>query len=436
MVRRILFALIAICAVSFPAGAQNPTSQPLAFNLPATINVFLDCNFCESDFVRQEIPYVDWVRDRTVADVHLLATSQSTGGGGTEYVITFIGLRNFSQIVDTLRYVASVNDTPVDRRSGYTRMIKAGLVPFLSRTSVASRLNISVAAPPATGARAQTTPERDPWRAWVFTLSGNSFTNGEKSYQFFNGFFYGQASRTTTAWKSIVGGDFSYDDSKSTVENGNFAGDADTTYVTIRRNWSAYGTQYRAITEHLSAGVTGSLGSNSYSNQDRYARAKLGVEYNLFPYSESTRRQMRLQYGAGVSHFNYTDTTIYFETERTAPIHYVALLGSARQPWGNLNANITHTEFLNQRSMRNTRFNGNMSVRIMRGLNVNMSGSYSWIHDQHYLRKGSATTTNVLLRQQALRTSYSYHGSFGLSYTFGSIFNNVVFPRFGGSDMF
>ena len=62
--------------------------------------------------------------------------------------------------------------------------------------------------------------------------------------------------------------------------------------------------------------------------------------------------------------------------------------------------------------------------------------SYSWIHDQLYLRKGSATTTSVLLRQQALKTSYSYYGNVGLNYTFGSIFNNIVNPRFGGNDTF
>lgn len=430
-------ALAAALAIVPGARAQNPNSQAPAPNLPATINVYLDCNFCDFDFLRTEIPYVNWMRDRTVSDVHLLATSQNTGGGGQEYVFTFIGLRGFAQTTDTLKYLASVNATPDDRRRGYSRTIKTGLVPFLSRTALAERLNVTVTPEAANaGAARQAAAQHDPWRAWVFTLSSNGFTSGEKSYTFFNGFFYGQASRTTAAWKSIIGGDFSYDDSKSTVENGNFAGNADTTYVTIRRNWSAYGTQYKALNQHWSAGLTSSLGSNSYNNQDRYARAKAGIEYNLFPYRESTRRQLRAQYGVGVVHYNYTDTTIYLRTSETRPIHYAALLGSARQPWGSLNGNITHNALLDDKSQRSTRINGNTSIRVLKGLNFNMSGSYSWIHDQLYLRKGSATTANVLLRQQALKTSYSYHGSFGLSYTFGSIFNNIVFPRFSGNDVF
>ena len=46
---------------------------------------------------------------------------------------------------------------------------------------------------------------------------------------------------------------------------------------------------------------------------------------------------------------------------------------------------------------------------------------------------GAASTEEVLLRQRQLRTSFSYSTNFGFSYQFGSIFNNVVNPRFGGS---
>jgi hypothetical protein len=37
----------------------------------------------------------------------------------------------------------------------------------------------------------------------------------------------------------------------------------------------------------------------------------------------------------------------------------------------------------------------------------------------------------VLLQRRQLETGYSYFFSVGLSYTFGSIFTNVVNPRFG-----
>ncbi|MCH7992408.1 MAG: hypothetical protein IIC35_08325, partial [Gemmatimonadetes bacterium] len=36
-------------------------------------------------------------------------------------------------------------------------------------------------------------------------------------------------------------------------------------------------------------------------------------------------------------------------------------------------------------------------------------------------------------RQRKLQNSFNYFTSFGFPYQFGSIFNNIVNPRFGGS---
>jgi len=47
---------------------------------------------------------------------------------------------------------------------------------------------------------------------------------------------------------------------------------------------------------------------------------------------------------------------------------------------------------------------------------------------------GSATEEEILLEQRQLATQYDYFLSLGLRYTFGSIYSNVVNPRFGGLD--
>jgi hypothetical protein len=46
------------------------------------------------------------------------------------------------------------------------------------------------------------------------------------------------------------------------------------------------------------------------------------------------------------------------------------------------------------------------------------------------LKKGDVPEEEVLLRLQQLATGYSYFMHFGVNYRFGSIFNNVVNPRF------
>ena len=51
-------------------------------------------------------------------------------------------------------------------------------------------------------------------------------------------------------------------------------------------------------------------------------------------------------------------------------------------------------------------------------------------------RRGEATTEEILVRQRQLASGYNYYMSFSVSYSFGSIFNNIVNPRFGGGGGF
>ena len=62
-----------------------------------------------------------------------------------------------------------------------------------------------------------------------------------------------------------------------------------------------------------------------------------------------------------------------------------------------------------------------------------MYGSLSLVRDQISIAKGKASEQEILLQRRQLATSYSYFAGIGLTYTFGSIFNNVVNPRFEGA---
>jgi hypothetical protein len=45
--------------------------------------------------------------------------------------------------------------------------------------------------------------------------------------------------------------------------------------------------------------------------------------------------------------------------------------------------------------------------------------------------KGDISAEDILLRIRQMETQFSYYFSGGFSYTLGSIYNNVVNPRFG-----
>jgi hypothetical protein len=61
-----------------------------------------------------------------------------------------------------------------------------------------------------------------------------------------------------------------------------------------------------------------------------------------------------------------------------------------------------------------------------------VDGRYAAVHDQLALRKSEVSLDDLLLRRKELATGYSYSLSVGFSYSFGSVYSNVVNPRFGG----
>lgn len=409
------FAGLLLCALGAAGAQPSSGAEPVA--------VFLDCGFaCDQDFVRTEITYVSWVRDRAVADVHVLVTQQSTGGGGTEYTLAFLGLRAFAGRGDTLKYLAPQSATFDETRRGMTRTIKLGLVRFVATSAIAERLNV-VLQPAAARAPAAAAPTRDPWNLWVFSVGFNTNLSGEKTSEFNSISGNLSARRTTDRWKINLSARENYRESKFDFGT--------TKSVFITRTYSFTQLVVRSLGPRTSAGLRGSVGSSTIENKQLYYRLTPAFEVDLFPYSESTRRMLTVQYAAGAEHFDYREETIYFKTAETRPLHTLSLSLNQTQPWGSLNIGIEGGQYLDE-TFRNyaSVFTGT-SLRLFKGFNVNFSGSFSSIHNQLYLARGGATPEEVLLQQRRLETNYSYFVFGGISYTFGSVFSSIVNPRFG-----
>src|SRR6478609_11073623 len=116
---RITLLAFAFSSADAQQRAPADTSSP-----PARLRVFLDCNFCDFDFMRTEIGFIDYVRDRQDAQVHILVTNQSTGGGGTEFTLHFIGQQQLAGLSDTLKYVSPTSASPDDLRHGLARLVR------------------------------------------------------------------------------------------------------------------------------------------------------------------------------------------------------------------------------------------------------------------------------------------------------------------------
>lgn len=415
--RQLLVILLLSCSALTLRGQDSTAATSL--------NVYLDCQTfgCDFDFFRTELTLVNWVRDRQVADLHLLVTSQATGAGGSEYTVNFIGLRQFAGMTDTLRYVSLPADSDDARRRGLARVFRLGLVRYLARTPAASRLNVSIEGAP--GATQQTASRRDRWNAWVIRVSARGFTQGEETYGFYNVGGSVNADRITERWKSRFAVSQSYSQDE-------FELDDTTSFVTIRRNYGGSLLQVRSVGEHWSVGLRANASSSTYENHRRAWKLSPAAEFNAFPYRESTRRQLRLEYNVGYADFAYHDTTVFDRVREGMPFQRLLVTVATREPWGSIDIGSSANTYLTHPQRYLVRSFMELSLKLFRGFSVNLFGNYDLIGEQFSLAKKNFTPEQILTRQFQRGTGYSYWANIGLSYTFGSIYNNVVNPRMDG----
>jgi hypothetical protein len=366
-----------------------------------------------------------------VADVHVLLTSQRAGAGGEQFTAAFLGQRALAGRGDTLTFTTNPTTTEDESRRGVTQILSLGLVQFAARTDAARTLRVTAGGAVREG-EGQVMPANDPWRAWVLSVNLSGSTDGERYYKSQNVNTHLSANRVTEAWKTNLNYRYSYRNNRVTVQEHDALGVviAEETYDTRLRDWFAGLLQVKSLTDHWSLGGSLEVASQVFRNQDLRAEGAAAIEYNLFPYAEATRREMVFRYGVGAVSYWYADTTIFDKLRETMPRQYVQVEYRTREPWGSANVSLMHRNFLNDASKRTTEINAGFNVRLFKGFSVNANGGYEWIRDQVYLAKGKQDAVDVLLRRRALLSGFQYQMRLGVGYTFGSIYNNVVNPRF------
>jgi hypothetical protein len=419
-----LFRIVLLTFAFSSANAQQPapadTSSP-----PIRLRVFLDCNFCDFDFMRTEIGFIDYVRDRQDAQVHILVTNQSTGGGGTEFTLHFIGQHELANLSDTLKYVSPTNASPDDLRHGLARLVRLGLVRYYAHLGQADPFDVTYTAPTGVGKDAKAAA-KDRWNLWVYRISANGYGSGEKSDNFvsLNGSL--SATRTTEMWKAVVGANANYGQSRFILSDGS-------KFNSYSHSYGFNDLIVKSLGPHWSAGQRASWTSSTFLNQSHSIRFAPAIEYNIFPYSQSTRRQLTLQYSAGINHFRYQDTTIFDKLSEVRTDQTLTASIDLKQPWGSVSSSLEGAAYIDDFSKRHLIFFNSLDLHLFKGFSFFSFGQVSLLRDQLYLPRGDLSDQDRLLRQRQLATSYTYFVNLGLSYSFGSIFNNIVNPRFGGS---
>jgi len=424
-----LLAMLVAVSLSFAPPAQSQQGGGEARN--GALRVYLECGTrsCDSRHFRTEVTYVNWVRDLEDSQVHLIMTGQVTGSGA-EVLMDFIGREDLEGIDDHLSYSYSNTDADIARLEGITGVLAVGLARYAVLSGQEGPFTVGV--PEAYEMVPDLPPGlqgdvEDPWNYWVFRVGGDVDYEKEdldEERQVSANF---SANRTTELWKISLTGRGSFSRREGQYSDG-------TGFEDQREEGSVDGRVFYSLSERWSVGMEAGASTSTRNNQDLAAQFGGGMEYSFFPYMDWTRRRMTLQ---GLVHARYFDYEVETQFNKMTETVWEGSLRwglGFRQPWGTANLNATAEAFLHDpMDLYRLSFGGRLSYRIMRGLNWNIDGNISKIRDQIYIPLEDLTPEDILLGRRQLPTNSRFEISTGLSFTFGSIFNNVVNNRFGYS---
>lgn len=404
---------IFLFGLSILSSAQTNTSEAVKSK------VFIDCSFCDQNYIRDEITFVDYVRDRKEADVHVIIIHNNNGSGGKTYECMFFGRNKFEGKNDTLAFEMKSDASDDEVRQLYVQYLKLGLIPYVYKTLTGESIEISYTE------EENAEKEKDKWNNWVFTLSGNAWMSGEKTYNNINIYNDIHVRKVMPNWKTSFYLSNSYEEEEYSLE------EYDYYYTSVNRSFYGEHEFVRGHSPHWSFGSFLSANSSTYSNINISYSLQPGLEYNIFDYKHATTKQIRIVYKIGPDFNSYNDTTIYNKTEEWLWSQSLSVAAKSVQQWGSISGSINSSAYLHDLSKNRLGFYINMSIRLFKGLELNLNGNYSMVHNQMNLPKGDVTQEELLLQQRQLETQYNYWASIGISYTFGSIYNNIINPRFG-----
>ncbi len=427
-----LCAAIACAAAFVMAGAPHAAAaqQPPPGLAESRPNVFFDCGgpSCDQSYYRTQIGWVNWVRDRLVSDVHVIMSSQSTGAGGREYLLDFIGVGQYEAYQTRLTYRSLVTDTGRETLDGIAQVLSIGFAHFGAAVGspglvyIEGREMYSIL--PSTRVVSQEEVE-DPWNLWVFRINGSANLDGESTRTTRRLNASASASRVTPTWKTNFRGNVNYNQRDIELSDASVFTDA-------RTDWGL--TQFTAysLANHWSVGWQADARRSTRSNQDLRVEFTPAVEYSFFPYEEATRRALTLFYQIGPQWRDYMEETIFGKTDEVTWEESLELELSQRQPWGRASVRVVGSHFLHDLDLYRIEMRGDLDVRVVRGISVNARANAGWVNDQIFLSAEGATDEEALLNLQVRAQDFTYSIEAGVEIQFGSIFNNVVNNRFGG----
>lgn len=403
------FVILTLFLFHLTSFAQN--SQQVA--------LFLDCESCDHSFIKQEFTAVNYVRAQQDALVHLLITRQWTAGGGSSFELNFLGRNEFEGMNNKLYFSSQPNQAPDEIRRGLLKIIQLGMVPYIARGGMDESLTVSIS--PQGSVPVSTSEAEDPWGHWIFEVNANGNLDQESLRKSYSLRFGMEADHITEQWRIRVRGYSNY--RQNTVE-----GDEET-FVSKRTNQGGWTSVAYSLGDHWSVGAGMNYKQDSYQNLDHQAGIAPAIEYSLFPYHEVMQRELTIAYRVRGIHQNYSEETVYGKLSENLAQQELQLNLRMRQPWGQIFSGIEGSHYFHDSQRFRVSVNSNVDLRLMRGLAFRISGNVRLIRDQLSLPAGESSLEDLLLQERQLATDYDLGLYAGISYSFGSMYNNTINTR-------
>lgn len=405
---KILLVIFVCLTLSANENLKDILTEPL--------KVYYDGSGSLFDYIRDDINFVQFVRNPLEAQIHIQVSSQSTGDGGSEYRFYFSGGNQFENINDTLITSTSSNISESERNDQLVRVVKLGLVGYLSKTPYNKYVDIVFLKD------RPILPEEDKWDNWVFNIGLNGSLQGEESKKEYSWDANASANRVKEESKIEINGKYS-DQIKEFKSDDKLS---ESTKKTKLLDLLYVGS----ITEHISAGLFSEVKSKTYENINIGFNLSPAVEYSLFPYEESVRKKFTFLYKIGYTYNRYYLPTMYSKQNEELYKHSLKVDYEINEIWGKADLFLEASNYLHDFDKNRVDFKTEVAFRLSGAFYFNVTFQATYVNDQLYIPDTEASLEDVLLDQIQLSTQYEYKLKFGVSYTFGSIYNTIVNTRF------
>ncbi|MEM6628320.1 MAG: hypothetical protein AAF694_01550 [Bacteroidota bacterium] len=374
------------------------------------------------NFIKQEISQINYLRDREDAHVHIMVRSQRTGSGGQSVSMEFLGKNEFDAQNNSIEYAVPPQSSRHDARKLFVKHLQLGLIAYWVHTQTKEDISLVLLEPNAVSEeKSEERVNKDPWNNWVFQMSGGGSLDNESRRSSINYSMNVTANHVTPNLRVRTRG---YLNTNLQVF---FNEDEDIRSERKRKGFS--GSIVKSLNNHWSYGFFGGIYSSTYSNIQSSLYLSPALEFNLFPYDEVQKREFTFAYKLGPSFRNYFEETLYERLQENLFRQSLELALRLNQPWGAVWVGLEGSHYFHDIQKNRLEFNSRLDFRLVKGLALNVRSNVEFIRDQLSLPKGEISLEDVLLQQSQQATNFESFVALGVSYTFGSIYNNIVNTR-------